>query len=392
MDRIETTSWEDRAEHHRNGAGSAEEPILPSRAKALVGLRSALEEGRGPLLLTGEPGVGKSWLAERLYSAMPAEWRWLIVNVSPALNALDFYSVILNGFGTDSARHLASAQSLLADTLREASADGWRWGLTLEEAHNASPEIHEEIRLLGNSLGRESGFAGILLIGQTAMLRTLAARSMRALEARLAARVHLRPLDVDEFASWAMNLPVVGPLHEPELEFLHRAVRGNPRRFLREIGPRRTLSTNDGGREVIQPKPQSTLAAPSPDDERPWDVAPVVPSKPPLQVADEMIEVGWDATAEPVSAIKPFDSGALAADAAPAEERIDDHYAALQAWNEWSKNQGRQPDAAALSDDPDEAPLDADTADDTSTNRRAEAEHDFAPYSQLFSRLRASKE
>ena len=397
MDRIESALWEDRNEHRRAGsgagaaAGSAEDMVLPSRNLALVGIRSALEEGRGPLLLTGEAGVGKTWLAERLYAGMPAEWRWLVVNVSPALDPFDLYSMILNGFGAIAARHLAEAQGLLADTLRDAAADGWRWGLTLDEAHNASPEVYEEIRLLSNALGRDSGFAGILLVGQTPMVRTLATRSMRALEARLAARVHLRPLDVDEFAAWVMSLPGVRVLHEADLEFLHRAVRGNPGRFLREVAPKLAMPASIPAtpvRESLPPTAAPPAVEPAPpSEERPWDVPPVVPSKPPLQVADEMIEVGWDASTELTPALKSSGDNALA----PSEERVDDHYAALQAWNEWAQSQGREPDA-----DPAESDLpDASTAElpeGHGTNVRAESEHDFAPYSQLFSRLRAAKE
>lgn len=391
MDRIEAARWDDRNAPRRAGAGFGlgGELVLPSRNRALIGLRSALEQGRGPLLLSGEAGVGKTWLSERLASITPAEWRWLVVNVSPALDAFGFSSLLLNGFGLEAAPHLAGAQGLIADVLREASADGRRWGLTIEEAHNASPELYEEVRLLDNALGRDAGFSGILLVGQTVMERARATRSTRALEARLAARVHLRPLDLDEFAAWTSRLPGVRALREDEIEFFHRAVHGNPGRFLREIAPSLTLP---GGvmetpvRETLPPGSRLAVAASGSSDERPWDVPELVPSKPPLQVAEEMIEVGWDASTEPAPALE---SSSDDADPSPVEERIDDHYAALQAWNEWAQNQGREADAAPASP---EVTDEAVAAEAPNANVRAESEHNFAPYSQLFSRMRAARE
>jgi hypothetical protein len=82
-------------------------------------------------------------------------------------------------------------------------------------------------------------------------------------------------------------------------------------------------------------------------------------------------------------------------------ETIDDHYAALQAWNEWSRNQQRttappQGDAGMPQD-----PV-ADSQDTLGAAARAgaqgpgqpsvwvEGEQGFAPYGQLFSRLRQS--
>src|SRR4051812_26548365 len=45
---------------------ATEDFALPSRGDALVTLRPALEGHVGPVLVTGEPGVGKSWLWRRL--------------------------------------------------------------------------------------------------------------------------------------------------------------------------------------------------------------------------------------------------------------------------------------------------------------------------------------
>src|SRR5438552_2681872 len=76
------------------------EPLLPSRRQALHSLRSAVVvKGNGPVLLTGEPGTGKSWLCRRLIDELPASWRAISIGMSEALDALDFLQLVGHGLG-----------------------------------------------------------------------------------------------------------------------------------------------------------------------------------------------------------------------------------------------------------------------------------------------------
>ena len=106
------------------------------------------------------------------------------------------------------------------------------------------------------------------------------------------------------------------------------------------------------------------------------------------------MEVGWEPTAEPV----PFaelaprvvpDATETPATDSESEETITDHYAALQAWTEWSKNQGRVPSERTPNPtgDREESPELAGHP-----NVWAEGQQGFAPYSQLFSRLKGAKD
>ena len=147
-----------------------------------------------------------------------------------------------------------------------------------------------------------------------------------------------------------------------------------------------------------------------------------------------MVEVGWDGglesesepTTGPNPAPEPITAAADAGTAAPAPleaaneelesdsevdseeaieviETIDDHYAALQAWNEWARNRGRTSPAPASGA---AAATRVDPAAETEGDPRpvspetppgqpsvwVEGEHGFAPYGQLFSRLRQSRD
>ncbi len=145
--------------------------------------------------------------------------------------------------------------------------------------------------------------------------------------------------------------------------------------------------------------------------------APLIPSKPPLRVEDGLVEVGWDGDAE--SDLEPEEEKVISSevatgdDAAHEEEPVDDPYAALQAWNEWTGHQARAArDAGAVAHQElrqttglaaggeetmarsGETQTAADAAAGTisAPGFRAEPQQEFAPYSQLFTRIRQSKQ
>ena len=134
--------------------------------------------------------------------------------------------------------------------------------------------------------------------------------------------------------------------------------------------------------------------------------APLVPSRPPLRVEEGLIEVGWEGSLEAESASPPGDEpdqpaveSLIDEEDLPSEEMVEDHYAALQAWTEWARNRGRDAsrDMAGDRASSELVPSSATSADalpvaeiQRPTGLRAESQHEHAPYSQLFSRLRQS--
>jgi hypothetical protein len=258
----------------------------------------------------------------------------------------------------------------------------------------------------------------------------------------------LLPLDLDEAR-------VVLGLHDPmpatdlhELEKLHRDEGGNPRRMQRLWRKRSELSVD----LAIEPRSaapnlpatgtalsamasepagdQSVAAAGShvagealpaiPElelsQEAPaWtDSRSLVPSRPPLRVEDGLVEVGWKGSFDAESAAMPATEGegkeplsplppVVEGDESASEEIIEDHYAALQAWTEWARNRGRMPETAGARAQPQRPPKAGATADPdepaetpaaaplSNAAIRAESQHEHAPYSQLFSRLRQSR-
>src|SRR5580693_2730755 len=70
--------------------------------------------------------------------------------------------------------------------------------LVVDEAHQLSPEILEEIRLLTNLETAETKLLQILLVGQPELDDKLDSVGLRQLKQRIAFRAHLAALDLEE--------------------------------------------------------------------------------------------------------------------------------------------------------------------------------------------------
>ncbi len=411
---------------------------VSSRRRALDRLHGASRGGPiGPVLITGEPGAGKTWLVRRLVEGLPAGWRAASIELATALDGLELLRLVGDGLGLAMPDRLGAARLTLGAGLRDAHADGRKWLLIVNEAQRAGAEVREELQVLSNQLGGAGGFDGLILLGRTELARELAARGPRAWSSRLAMHVHLPPLDLDEAREL---LKRDGHLTEPELEEIHRDALGNPR-AMRRLAEARGWASRPSGTEAPAPgRPAGTFRLPragsrgevrlkgrpdrpaSPDGpgipgpaeestSTPPRPASLLPARPPIRIEDGLVEVGWEGDLEaeathPEQAAIEGETGAPSPfETDPSEQLVEDRYAALQAWTEWSRNrEGSPPLPLEPSSDSDEdtpepgadpgpypvAGPRADAGSESSPSVRAETPHDFAPYSQLFTRLRHS--
>ena len=146
----------------------SEEFALASRGDACVRMRAAIEARIGTVLLTGEAGVGKTWLWRRLRSQMPGSWRWACVDLSPANDPAEFYRLIgyslgLSGVDSPTPRGWNSPSS--SRSPRPTANGGSSWWTR----HSGPAEVLEELRILTNRLGHQDGFGAMILVGQTTL-------------------------------------------------------------------------------------------------------------------------------------------------------------------------------------------------------------------------------
>jgi general secretion pathway protein A len=362
------------------------------------------------------------------------------VDLTSALSGLDLLHLIGHSLGMPPAYSLGIARIRLHTLLHDESVDGRCWLLVVDGAHRAAATVWEELQVIVNRLGRQGGFGALVVVGETDLARLLAMHDLSGFASKLSDHVHLLPLDLDE-ARELLDYPRRGDDRgEDALERLHRDAGGNPRALLRLAErlpqPWRNRAVEIKSEALTQDRPLSAIApilrdrAKADDrDDQLSSVAPafvasggagrsqapsLMPSRPPIRIEEGLVEVGWEGDLEselgPTSTAAARSETVVAGDSPSNEEPIEDRYAALQAWTEWSKSQER----AIVQSGASQASIPTETLEpaqesDTSLREqppepraqspatappgvRAEPQQDFAPYSQLFTRLRQSKQ
>src|SRR5690349_19241964 len=160
---------------------SAEGYLLPSRSAAFQASRAALAFGAGPLLVSGEAGVGKTWLGRRLAAGLPAELRAVAIDATPTTGPERLFRALAGSLGLAGNDPRQSVQDYLA----ERAFDGRRWLLVVDEAHVLADAVLDELRILSNRLGQADGLGGLVLVGQSCLVRRLSGRGLKALGNRL---------------------------------------------------------------------------------------------------------------------------------------------------------------------------------------------------------------
>src|SRR5262249_32898707 len=114
-------------------------------------------------------------------------------------------------------------------------AAGRRTVLLIDEAHHLSPDLLEELRLLGNLEGSASKAVQVILFAQPGMREVLGRSELAAFSQRLAARSHLEPFALEEGVDYLLHhVRVAGGqpeqlFEEAALELLVRGSGGIPR-------------------------------------------------------------------------------------------------------------------------------------------------------------------
>jgi general secretion pathway protein A len=183
--------------------------LTAQHREALAGLTYSILGRRGFVALIGDAGSGKTTLLARVLERLPAAQVCSSVILTPTLTPAEFLELMLLDFGL-SAIPASKAQRLLMlqRFLVDAQGQGKAAVLVVDEAHKLTPDVLEEIRLLGNFERPDQKLLQIVLAGQNELDATLARGDLRQLKQRISMRLcvgPLQPAEVEQYIGfrWA---------------------------------------------------------------------------------------------------------------------------------------------------------------------------------------------
>ena len=220
--------------------------LYKSRAHAPLfdELRAGIKRREGIIVLTGEPGTGKTTLCRSVLAALDRKTFCAFVP-DPFVSREDLLKMLLIEFGVMSVDDVKSGR-LHAATRPEISYPLYDFlkslvplqayaVLIIDEAQNLTSQLLEEIRILSDLEGPEK-LLQLVLVGQPELGEKLKDRAMRQVDQRISVRCSLQPLDRDALSGYiAHRLTVAGGGSDrvefaPEaLDLLYNASKGNPR-------------------------------------------------------------------------------------------------------------------------------------------------------------------
>jgi type II secretory pathway predicted ATPase ExeA len=172
--------------------------------RALAFLEYGLHEGEGFIVITGEPGTGKSTLVARLMAEHERDPLRVATIETSVLSGDNLLEMLLARFGIRPPR--SPTKTSLIEALRSdlaRSAKGGRRALAIiDEAQNLPDATVEELRMLSNLAGPTGPLLQIFLVGQSELRERLQEAHLEQLRQRVTASFHLRPFQADELRAY----------------------------------------------------------------------------------------------------------------------------------------------------------------------------------------------
>ena len=208
--------------------------------EALAALYYGIRRHKGVVVVTGEVGTGKTLMLRCLLQLFKESSEIAYAYLfNCRLTPHEFLHYTAADFGLR-VEERQSKGALLLDLSKYVTSRGLQ-GLTtvlvIDEAHNLSMELLEEVRLLSNLETNDDKLLQIVLVGQPELDLKLDSFELRPLKQRIALRAHLTPLDEQDTDRYIQErLTIAGapvgtdPVFAPEaVKVIHQYSKGFPR-------------------------------------------------------------------------------------------------------------------------------------------------------------------
>lgn len=211
--------------------------FTPSYNEVLASLYYGLENAKGLIVLTGEVGTGKTtalrWILRRLDSSVLAAYVF-----NPRLSIDEFYHHVTQMLGIKDWNNKAELLTQMGRVLEERHRRGLRTVLIIDEAHELSDYVLEEIRLLLNFESDNAKHLQIVLTGQPELREKLNQANLRQLKQRVALRCKMHALpSIEEVERYITERLLIAGSDQPNvftpgaIDFIYQCSEGIPRQI-----------------------------------------------------------------------------------------------------------------------------------------------------------------
>ena len=211
--------------------------FTPSYNEVLASLFYGLENAKGLIVLTGEVGTGKTtalrWILRRLDSSVLAAYVF-----NPRLSIDEFYHQVTQMLGITNWTNKAELLRQMGKVLEDRHRRGLRTVLIVDEAHELSDYVLEEIRLLMNFESDDAKHLQIVLTGQPELREKLNQPNLRQLKQRVALRCKMHQLPtVEEVERYITERLLIAGSDQPNtftpgaIDLLFQCSEGIPRQI-----------------------------------------------------------------------------------------------------------------------------------------------------------------
>jgi general secretion pathway protein A len=230
--------------------------FTPSYNEVLASLYYGLENSKGLIVLTGEVGTGKTtalrWILRRLDASVLAAYVF-----NPRLSVEEFYHHVTQMLGIKDWTNKSEMLTTLGRVLEERHRRGLRTVIIIDEAHELSDFVLEEIRLLLNFESDNAKHLQIVLTGQPELRDRLNQPNLRQFKQRVALRCNMHAFpNVEEVDRYITERLLIAGLQQPSVftpdavDFLFRCSEGIPRN-INNICDNAMLAAYSNGELVI---------------------------------------------------------------------------------------------------------------------------------------------
>ena len=230
--------------------------FTPSYNEVLASLYYGLENAKGLIVLTGEVGTGKTtalrWILRRLDASVLAAYVF-----NPRLSIDEFYHHVTQMLGIKDWTNKSELLNTMGKVLEERHRRGLRTVIIIDEAHELSDYVLEEIRLLLNFESDNAKHLQIVLTGQPELRDKLNQPNLRQLKQRVALRCSMHSFpNVEEVDRYITERLLIAGSDQPNVftpgavDFIYQCSEGIPRQ-INNLCDNAMLAAYSAGEQVI---------------------------------------------------------------------------------------------------------------------------------------------